>query len=75
MYVLGVVKLFDTPDAGLILIPVWVMVGTRAVTDVPKGTVTEIVWAPSSIVVPVDVGKVKAVIAFADDGVTVTVTT
>ena len=70
-------KLLETPDAGLILAPVWVIVGASAVTFVPYGTVTAIVCA-ASVIVPVAEGetKLKAVIALslADVEAMITVT-
>lgn len=68
-------KLWATPEAGLTLTPVSVMVGISAATLVPKGTesATECVV---SVIIPVAMGlaKVNAVMAFAEFGATDTVT-
>ena len=72
VYVTEYVK-FCAP-VGLMLAPVWAIVGVRFVTFVPYGTVTAIVPA-LSLMVPETPARVKEVIAFALLGATVTVTT
>ena len=77
VYSTGLVKFCATPVYGDTLAPVCVMVGTRAVTSVPNGTVRAIVLL-ASFTVPVtgrvNPLKLKAVIAFAGLANTVTVT-
>lgn len=61
-------KLWAVPLKGATDDPEMAMVGTRAVTSVPKGTVKAIVWLPS-VTIPVTAGdkalKLKAVMALA----------
>jgi len=67
------VKFWATPEAGLTEAPVEVaIVGTRAVTFAPKGTVTAMVWLVS-LITPSPSEKLKAVMAFAELKATVSV--
>ena len=62
------------PDKGVMLLPVWVIVGIKLETTVPAGTVTVIfvplIWA----VVPETPKKLKPVISLESMDATVTVT-
>ena len=73
---MGVVPLVCTTVPTLTDAPVETKVATKAVTFVPKGTVSATVFA-DSVIVPLTAGlaKVKLVKAFAGLATTVTVTT
>lgn len=70
-------KSWLTPLFGLTEEPVVAMVGTKAVTLVPKGTIRAIVWLPS-FTTPMTPGdsalKLNAVMALVELEATVTVT-
>jgi hypothetical protein len=75
VYATGLVKFCVAPLFGDMLAPVCVIVGVKAITFVPYGTVTLIVRL-ASFTIPVTAGlaKLKPVISFAGFAATLTVT-